>query len=91
MRNPQQKKKASVIDNFNFLSLRECDLWSTKGSLGPKEEEAVIMKEEMGEKGTKVRHYQCSQPSGGRAGPRGGTAKSPGRDGTASCSPSRPP
>ena len=34
---------------------------------------------------------QCSQPSGGPAGPRGGTAKSPGRDGTASCSPSRPP
>ena len=36
-------------------------------------------------------HQQCSQPSGGPAGPRGGTAKSPGRDGTASCSPSRPP
>ena len=34
---------------------------------------------------------QCSQPSGGPAEPRGGTAKSPGRDGTASCSPSRPP
>ena len=34
---------------------------------------------------------QCSQPSGGPAGPRGGTAKSPGRDGTASCSPSPPP
>ena len=33
---------------------------------------------------------QCSQPSGGPAGPSGGTAKSPGRDGTVSCSPSRP-
>ena len=40
--------------------------------------------------GTHARR-QCSQPSGGPAGPRGGTAKSPGRDGTASCSPSRPP
>jgi len=34
------------------------------------------------------RKRQCSQPSGGPAGPRGGTAKSPGRDGTAICSPS---
>ena len=34
---------------------------------------------------------QCSQPSGGPAEPRGGTAKSPGQDRTASCSPSRPP
>ena len=31
---------------------------------------------------------QCSEPSGGPAGPRGETAKSPGRDGTASRSPS---
>ena len=41
--------------------------------------------------GLKHLHDQCSQPSGGPAGPRRGTAKSPGRDGTASCSPSRPP
>jgi len=31
---------------------------------------------------------QCSQPSGAPVGPGGGTAKTPGRDGTAKCSPS---
>jgi len=31
---------------------------------------------------------QCSQPSGAPVGPGGGTAKSPGRDGTAKRSPS---
>jgi len=35
---------------------------------------------------TSTAFAQCSQPSGGR--PRWGTAKSPRRDGTASCSPS---
>jgi len=32
--------------------------------------------------------WQCSQPSGAPVGPGGGTAKTPGRDGTAKCSPS---
>ena len=32
--------------------------------------------------------HQCSQLSGGPAGPSAGTTKSPGRDGTATCCPS---
>ena len=38
--------------------------------------------------GTHARREQCSQSSGAPVGPGGGTAKTPGRDGTAKCSPS---
>ena len=56
-------------------------------------EDSVDLKEfvrkiEASENGGESSSDQCSQQSGAPVGPGGGTAKTPGRDGTAKCSPS---